>query len=120
MADFPKRMLYRALKLPNGKVTVLDPAYHAHTTKIVSSEGEFLLAKSLGWSETPWEAEALFEAQEVAISDAAAERAYDDLNMSEKAKKESDEYEASVPTHVPVIPEAVKPPKKPRKQKDQA
>ena len=84
------------------------------TSQIVGTEGEYLIAKGQGWTDSPKEAFALFEAEAERIGNEAAYRAADDRTMSEKAQQEVADYEKTVPGHVPVIPEQVR---KPRSKK---
>ena len=99
--------LYRALKLPNGKVVCVDASVIAQTSKVVRNSDEYYKAVGQGWCDHPTTALERFEAEEAAVGQAAAERAYSDLRMSEPAQREAESYEKTVPLiHVPVIPEA--------------
>ena len=99
--------LYRAMKLPNGKVVCIDPAVIAQTSKVVRNSDEFYKAVGQGWVRSPADALERFELAEQAVSQAAAERAYGDLRMSEMAQREAAAYEKTVPlVHVAEIPEA--------------
>lgn len=101
--------LYRAMKLPNGQVVCADARVISQTSKVVRSSDEFYKAIGQGWVNHPDTALEVFEAQEAAVGNAAAERAYHDLRMSEAAQREAEAYEKTVPLiHVPVIPEARK------------
>lgn len=102
--------LYRAMKLQNGKVVCVDVSVLSQTSKVVRSSDEFYKATGQGWCSDPQEALERFEQAEEAVGQAAAERAYTDLRMSEKAQREAEAYEKTVPgvQHVPVIPEARK------------
>ncbi len=101
--------VYRALKLQNGKVVCIDATVMAQTSKVVRSSDEYYKAKGQGWCDGPDEALERFELDEQAVGNAAAERAYTDLRMSEPAQREAAAYEKTVPLqHVPVIPEASK------------
>ncbi len=101
--------VYRALKLPNGKVVCADASVISQTSRVVRSSDEYYKAVGQGWVDHPDDALARFEAEEAAIGNAAAERAYYDLRMSEPAQREAEAYEKTVPlVHVPVIPEASK------------
>ena len=98
--------LYRALKLPNGLVVCVDATVIHKTSKVVRSSDEYYKAVGQGWCSHPREAIERFELDEQAVSNAAAERAYSDLRMSEPAQREAEAYEKTVPlVHVPVIPE---------------
>src|SRR5439155_591094 len=57
--------------------------------RIVGDEREHDLARSEGWRDTPTEAQEHADALQKAISDAAAERNWQDRNMGERAKAES-------------------------------
>ena len=109
--DVPK-MLYRALKQANGKVVcvaMVDVSVLPYTTKVVRSSDEYYKAVGAGWCESPQLALDSFEAAEQAVSQAAAERAYQDIRMSVMAQREADAYEQTVPlVHVAEIPEARK------------
>ena len=101
--------LYRAMKLPNGKVVCIDISVLSQTSKVVRSSDEYFKALGQGWCDHPDSAIAQYEREEEQIGQAAAERAYTDLRMSEKAQREAVAYEKTVPlVHVPVIPEARK------------
>src|SRR4030095_3437630 len=114
---FCRTPVFRAYKKPNGKVVATDPDYLDVTTKVANTEGEYLILKGQGWTDHPQEALDRFEEEEVRVSDAAAERAYEDLKLSPAAQAEAAAYEKTTPKHVPEIPEAVKPPKPARKAK---
>ncbi len=101
--------LYRALKLPNGKVVCVDISVIAQTSKVVRNSDEFYKAVGQGWTDHPDKALEQFEAEEQGVAQAAAERAYLDLRMSEMAQREAATYEKTVPlVHVAEIPEARK------------
>src|SRR5437763_1323971 len=70
------RMLYQARKLANGTVVCYDENDPRKGVKIVRSEREERIAKGQGWYESPGAALAGFEADEIAIGDAAAEAAH--------------------------------------------
>jgi len=108
MSDFPRTMLFRAKKLPNGLVVVLHPEHMSDTTQIVAHQSDYRIALGQGWTEDPNSALERFEQQEQEIGNLAAGRAYGDAKMSEPAQREAAAYEESVPTHVPVIPEVTK------------
>jgi hypothetical protein len=73
--------------------------------KVVNSEDEELKARGQGYRPTHDEAVALFHASQRQDGNEAAERAYRDRNMSEKAKAEVAKVEADTFGHVPSIPE---------------
>jgi hypothetical protein len=99
--------LYRALKLPNGKVVCVDLSVIDQTSKIVRSSDEYHKAVGQGWCDHPSHALEQFERFEQELGNAAGNRAFHDLRMSEKAQKEAADYEKTVPLqHVPEIPEA--------------
>ena len=105
--------LYRALKLPNGKVVALDVEHLNATCLVARTPEQFYILIGQGWiSGTPQEAMDAFEAEEQRIGNEAAYRAADDQGMSEAAQQEAADYEKTVPlAHVPVIPEQVKKPR---------
>ena len=101
--------LYRAMKLPNGQVVCVDLRVISQTSKVVRNSDEYYKAVGQGWCDHPNDALAQFERAEEAVGNAAAERAYRDLRMSEPAQREAEAYEKTVPlVHVPEIPEARK------------
>ena len=100
--------LFRAMKV-QGKVLCVDARVIGETTKIVRNSDEYHKAIGQGWCDDPEQAIARFDADEEAVSRAAAELAYQHLRMSAAAQREAEAYEATVPlVHVPVIPEASK------------
>lgn len=119
------RMMYKAERTPNGKVKCMEDAMvpssipdaqiSKEETRIenfnrgnqftVKDYNEYMTAKDRGWSDSPGEAVAAFERNQIAIGNAAAERAYTDSKMSEKAQEEVAAVEAATEFHVPVIPE---------------
>jgi hypothetical protein len=119
-------MLYKAKQLPNGKWSVAEepPAYFgyrdaqewdracqgaaaftASCQRTVNSEAEHQKARAEGWRDNPTEAMELVEVLNTGLSDAAAERNYQDRNMSEKAKAEVAKVEADHFGHLGEIPE---------------
>lgn len=98
--------LYRAMKLPNGKVVCVDISVISQTSKVVRNSDEYYKAIGQGWCHHPTEALERFEQREQEIGNAAAERAYHEQFMSEPARREAEAYEKTVTTHVPEIPEA--------------
>lgn len=122
---FPK-MMYMARKRANGQWATSEPeppsfGYEkdtdwnracqaaAHFTeschRTVQNEREYDQARGQGWRDTPDEAMAYREALDNEIDRAAAHRAYEDRNMSERAKAEAKVVEDSTPDQVPEIPE---------------
>ena len=119
------RMMYKAERAPNGKVKCMEDAlvpssipdaqiskeesridaFNRANMLTVKSFEEYMNAKDRGWSDGPNEAVAAFEMNQIAIGNAAAERALSDSKMSEKAQAEAAVVEASTEHHVPVIPE---------------
>lgn len=97
--------LFRALKLRTGKVVCVDASVIGETTKVVRNSDEYYKAKGQGWCDSPEDALELFESEEQAVGNAAAERAYADQFMSEPAQREADAYERTVTSHVPEIPD---------------
>ena len=116
---FPQ-MVYRA-QLRKGKAVCMDPAPHPHTFekseqyeqavlaaesfnrgcyRIVQSEDELRQAKNEGWRESIKDALDALEQRQQAIGDAAAERAYRDRGMSDRARAEVDAAERSTEAHV--------------------
>jgi hypothetical protein len=98
--------LFRAMKLPNGKVVCIDAAVLTATTKIVRSSHEYYTAIGQGWCDEPADALERFEQEEQAIGQLAAERAASDLKLSALAQEEAAAYEATTSAHVPAVPEA--------------
>ncbi len=108
--------LYRALKRPDGKVVCTDGDYITETCRAARTEYDYLLMIGQGWVREPQEALERFEAEEQAIGQAAAERAYADQSMSESAQSEIEAYESTTGVkHVPEVPEAVKKRGRPKK-----
>lgn len=127
---FPK-MLYRAELTESGKVACMlpepsplefrmamdPPSAHRQATeavnnfntrcqKVVNDEAEMSRACEDGWRQSPKEAEEYLHSRFRKDGDAAAERAYADRNMSEKAKAEAAAFEqADGPFHQPEIKE---------------
>src|SRR4029077_7008533 len=118
--EFPK-MLYKAQRLPNQQfaclVSMPDPysyerpdqyqqailmaeTFNRGCTKIVANESEERIAKGQGWANSVLDAMTLHEAQEKAIGNAAAETAYQARRMSEQAREEYTQAEATTHQHV--------------------
>lgn len=68
--------------------------------RVVQDEREMTRAMQEGWREHPDEAVAFVKARDEAVSTAAAHRAYEDRNLSEKAKREIAEAEQEIDGHV--------------------
>ena len=110
-------MLYMAQKRPDGIYSVHEVAdgifggttgaaeqFNSRCQKIVQTEQERALWIERGWRPTPQEALERLEAKERSIADAAAHRAYEDRNVSEKAQAEVAVAEAETPEHVAEVP----------------
>lgn len=121
---FPK-MLYKAAQLPTGTVRCMEPPpdprdyadmklyerdlilaenFNRQCYRIVKSEAELVQAIKEGWRDSPKEALEYFEACASAIADAAAERAYADQRLSERAQAEMAAAEAETGVHLPEGP----------------
>ena len=114
MKDWPGHAvtMYRALKLPNGKVVATDPEYLTATCVAARTSDQFYVLLGQGWiAGHPQDALDAFEASEQVVSNEATYRAADDQKMSDKAKAEAEAYEQSTPLHTPEIPEQVKKPR---------
>ena len=112
-------MMYVARRRPDGVVAVYETddrlfggqagtaeRWTMQNCLTVNDEHEMQRALERGYRKTPQEALACFESKEKYIADSAAHRAYEDRNMSEKAKAEIKEAEdAAGMDHVPEIPE---------------
>lgn len=107
-------MLYRAIRRPDGRIVCLDVAHLHETTKVVHTEPDYTLAKSLGWCDHPSDAMARKEAEEDEISTNAGIRAYDDRHLSEAARAEVEAVERRTIRHLPEIPEG------PKKRRDKS
>lgn len=118
--EFPK-MLYRAQKLPNGQTACMQPApdpyaydrmdrysqaclmvdsFNRSCTRVVADASEEAIAKGQGWANSVVEAMAVWEKDQQAIGNAAAEAAYAVQRMSEKARTEHAAAEAETHQHV--------------------
>lgn len=125
---FPQ-MVYKAHKRPNGKVMCLEgqpqtygwpggrdgelayeraclevEAFNRSCVKVVQDESALRIAKGQGWAETPQAAVELFEREEQAIGQAAAEAAHAAQRMSGKAQRELDAASAATHAHVTDVP----------------
>lgn len=88
-------------------------------TQIVAGEREFELALENGWFDHPETALEALKGAEDKRAVSAAERNYDDRNMSPAAKAEAETFESHAATggHILEIPEATKRgPGRPRKE----
>ena len=74
----------------------------------VNSEDEHARAKAQGWSDSSIEAMEYVTAERAAIGEIAAQRAYEDRNLSENAKAEAAAAESEHFGHLPAIPEKPK------------
>jgi uncharacterized membrane-anchored protein len=109
--EFPA-MVYKARRPDSGgPILSNDPrneSWSAQNQLIVKNERELEKALSDGWRRDPQEAIAHANALEDAISTAAAHRAYEDRNMSERAKAEAKVADEATADHMPEIPEKPK------------
>ena len=117
---YPK-MLYRAQALPNGQYGCLAQAPNPYTferpeaferavlmvesfnrscTRIVSDEGQERIAIGQGWALDPQAAMAVYEQEQQAIGNAAAEAAHAAQGMTSKARAELTAADASTHQHV--------------------
>ena len=127
---FPK-MLYKAYKGEDGVVRCMDSdpkpylyanqemyrmacekvnAFNLSCQKTIglnpdNGPAELRAAEEEGWRQTPQAAMEFVFSLEKAITQAAAERAYQDRNMSEKARVEIATAEAETPDQVPEVKE---------------
>ena len=93
--------------------------YHAtdpSSPRLVKDDAEERNFLSRGWADSPVTAEQAKERAEKAIATAAAERAFDDRNMSAAAKAEIAALEATTDDHVVDVPAPKKRAGRPRKQ----
>ncbi len=82
--------------------SAVKPVFEMHE---VHTDDEAANMRSRGWGSGQAEAVQMLEARESAVAVAAAERAYSDRNMSEKAQKEAASVDESTITHLGEIPE---------------
>lgn len=115
------RMIYKAVKKPQGQVGCIDvppnashfdniahyeraclevEGFNRQCSKIVQSESEYLIAKGQGWSDDPKAALELYEHEEQAVAQAAAEAAFNARRMSDKAQREFDAAQHMTNEHV--------------------
>lgn len=87
---------------------------------VVKSDAERARAHEDGWRDTPQEAVEYANELDKLIGNEAAERAYRDRNMSEKAQAEVAQAEAAHFPHLASVPEAPikRRPRRPRKAQD--
>lgn len=126
---FPK-MVYRAVKKPNGKVVCMEPlpqpttflnqneylmayaqaeALQRECHKIVHDEDGLRVVQGQGWCESPAAALAQFEKEEQALGNAAAEAAYQAQRMTEQARAEFNRAQDDTMAHVAdVVPDKKK------------
>ena len=118
--EYPK-MLYRAQRLPNGQSGCLaqhpDPyqferadqferavlmveSFNRSCTRVVSDESQERIAIGQGWAVDPKAAMAVYEQEQQAIGNAAAEAAYAAQGMTSKARDELKAADASTHQHV--------------------
>lgn len=122
-------MMFRPRQLPSGKwacSAVSDALFGGVPGSaeqwsngchlVVQSDSERERALGDGWRDSPKEALDHREAVEREIADAAAERAYSDRNMSERAKAEAKRVDDETFEHVAAVPEAKRGPGRPRKE----
>lgn len=102
-------MFYRAERPPMGGQPVFEEM-------VVEDELQAGNMRSRGWGSGQAEAVQMLEQREHALSVAAAERAYSEKGMSEKARAEAEAYDQSTASHVGEIPETpIRRPGRPRK-----
>lgn len=101
--EYP-RMLYKAARRDHGPVDL------AGSLK-VGNDFERDKALAEGWSLSPTAAVEAFHAQDQEIARLAANRAYNDERMSPRAQAEADLVDSRTSVHLPVIPEAPRPPR---------
>lgn len=94
-AEYPK-MLYKAESAMGG--------HRISGFKIVHDEGQERVACGQGWSVTQEQAIAAVGAQELEFKRLAANRAYNEKWMSDKAKAEAQAADESTMQHLPAIP----------------
>jgi len=93
--EFPKAM-YRAIAATGG------PAINGFMVAHDASQERLLTGQ--GWSSSQDAAIELVHAADRAMAQAAAERAFSDRVMGEKARLEAQRVDDSTPAHVPEIP----------------
>lgn len=93
----PAMMYYATRPAGGGAVTFEE--------EIAETEIQVINMRSRGWSDGQVEALQALEARETQRAVAAAERHASDRTLSERAQAEAEAYDATVPDHVPEIPE---------------
>lgn len=137
---YPK-MLYKAYKGTDGVIRCMDTEpvsfrfadmgvyqreidriknFNESCQKVVQSQDEHKAAHANGWRETAKEAEAAQMAWEHDMQTAAAERAYQDRNMSEKAQAEIAAAEVATLEPLAEVPEKRRGPGRPKVNKPEA
>ena len=118
--EYPK-MLYRAQRLPNGqsgclaqhpnpytferadqfeRAVLMVESFNRSCTRVVSDESQERIAIGQGWALDPKAAMAVYEQEQQAIGNAAAEAAYAAQGMTSKARAELTAADASTHQHV--------------------
>ena len=116
---FPQ-MLYQARKPASGGPYICadprDESFSRSCQREVGNEAELEKAVREGWHEDATEAVAYMQGLDDDIAKAAAHRAHEDRNMSEKARDEAEAADAATADHVPEIAEQRRRPGRPRKE----
>lgn len=105
--EFPRPM-YHATQTPTG-IKIDRTSDGRYATVSVANDEEQRRYESRGWSTTEAGAIAIVEADNQAMAEAAANRAYHDRRMSETARREADAIDSTVARHLGEIPEAKRP-----------
>jgi hypothetical protein len=95
--DYPM-WIYLAGRSDDGAITIVD-------RKQVESDQDAANHFSRHWAATPGDALAILEHDDREIAKLAANRAYNELRMSDKAKAEVAALEAVTSGHLPNVPE---------------
>lgn len=120
-AEFP-RMMFKALKRPDGRVSVGEAedeagrapwggqfgfaeAFTKRCQRTVLTEDEKKAALNDGWRLTQPEALEYFEKLEQERGNVAAHRHHEDRNLGERAKAEAEAADAATSEHLAAIPE---------------
>lgn len=118
-AKYPQ-MLYKARKPASGGPYIctdpLSESFSASCQLVVRDDAEFEKALSEGWREGLDEAVAHAQGLDDDIAEAAAYRAHEDRNMSERAKLEAAAADDATAEHVPEVVEQKRRPGRPRKE----
>lgn len=117
---YPK-MLYKASRQENGQPACVLPAPHPWNypnpqdleraqlaqenwnkghQRIVQNEAEERIAKGQGWTNSPVTALEFYEEEQKSIAEAAAQVAFQAVRMSERARQELKDADASTDAHV--------------------